>query len=288
MKKTLLISLLFTSSLAFSQVTLDQIDDFEDFTNENWTKNNTIPNVNVYDGGPLGTGDNFLRVESSGSGTNLQLLTINNAQWIGNYYQNNGPNRIKYIYMDVRNTGSNVIFLRMSFRYTSSSLTETWSAINAVAVLPGEPWKKISFYLDPSAFVRVGGLNAFWTTFNDVKEARILHNDAPSWDSDPIIATLDIDNIMSGNQPLSTENFKVDKILKIFPNPANDIIIVNSDNSLLDNFEYSIIDLVGRVIKNGISKLNQEINIGDLNSGNYIIQIKSKNGEILSDKLIKN
>ena len=285
MKRILFILLLNLPYIASSQVTLGQIDDFEDYTTRNWVKTTSIPNANIYDGGPLGTGDNFLRVTSSGSGSSLNLTTYNNAQWIGNYYNNNLTGRIKYITMDVRNSGSNILFVRMSFKYSSSSVTEIWSAINSVAVLSGEPWKRISFYIDPSAFVRVSGLNPFSTTFNQVTEARIVHNDAPSWDSDLIAGTLDIDNIQTLSV-LSTEDFQINTI-KVYPNPANTFVSVYSDNNLIQNFEYKIIDLTGKIIKNGNSVINEKINIESLTPGNYIIQIQSEDGQKINQKIIK-
>lgn len=59
MRKILPLLLLCLPTIVLSQVALDQVDDFEDYTMRNWTKNNTIPNENIYDGGPLGEGDNF-------------------------------------------------------------------------------------------------------------------------------------------------------------------------------------------------------------------------------------
>ena len=292
MKRILLMLLLNIPIFMFSQVVLNQTDDFEDYTNRNWAKNNTIPNTNIYDGGPLGVGDNFLRVSSSGTGNNLKLMTYNNAQWIGDYYKNNLSNRIKYITMDVRNSGTNVIFVRLSFgRYTSGNYTENWSAINAIAVLPGDPWKKISFYIDESAFVRVtslsGTLPDFSGAFSSIGELRILHSNSPAWDSDPIIATLDIDNIQTRSTQLGTEDFQISNNLILYPNPSNDFFTIYSDSNLIDSFEYKIVDLLGRIVKSGNSKINQEVDVKDLNSGNYIIQVKTENGRIINQRLIK-
>ena len=288
MKKTLLILLLSYSTFVFSQVTLNQIDDFEDFTTRNWTKSSSIlPNQNISTGGPLGLNDNFLRVQSPASG---QFVTFNQAQWSGDYYKNNTSNRISYISMDVRNSGTNIIFLRLAF--TNDNWTGTdpvFSSINAIAVIPGEGWKTINFPITENAMINVSTGQGYLSVFDEVTELRILHNDAPSWTSDPIEATLDIDNIMARSSPLlGVDEVKLDNVIKLYPNPANNIISINSVNNLLENFEYNIIDLVGRIVKKGNSKLNQEINIEDLNSGNYIIQIKTENGEVLSEKLIKN
>ena len=291
MKKLLSFLLLAFSTYSFSQVVINQIDTFEDFTTRNWTKNNSIPNANIQNGGPLGTGDNFLRVTSSGSGSDLSLMTFNNAQWTGNYYQNNSSaNRITYISMDVRNSGENIIFLRMSFRYNvSSSTIERWCTTNPIAVIPGEGWNTINFPIDQANVVRVSGLNPYTTTFSNVQEVRILHNDAPSWDSDPIEAILDIDNIMARNSALLNNNEVVlNNKLKIYPNPANNFVVIENNSNLTDEFKYNIIDVTGRVIANGNSKYNEQINIENLTTGSYIIQIENKKGELSNNWILKN
>ena len=67
-KKITLAILLCLPLLGISQISLNQVDDFEDFTTKNWTKGSqsNIANQNILTGGPNGTDDNFLRVESIG------------------------------------------------------------------------------------------------------------------------------------------------------------------------------------------------------------------------------
>lgn len=72
----------------------------------------------------------------------------------------------------------------------------------------------------------------------------------------------------------------------IYPNPAKSQITLQNNKN--ENFKYIIVDLTGRIIKNGNSKFNEQINIESLESGNYIIQIQTENGEKMIDKLIKN
>jgi len=287
MKTKLLIATFCIPLLASSQVTLGQKDDFEDYTTRNWTKNNSIPNVNIYDGGPKGTDDNFLRITSSGTGANLNLMTLNNSQWIGNYRKGNGANKITYVSMDVRNSGANVVFLRMSFRYHNPALTtETWSTINPIAVLPGAGWKTINFPIDENSVVRTGGLNDYYTTFETVTETRILHSDVPSWDGKPVETILDIDNIMARNSPMLTVKEITNTEIRIAPNPAKDFIVVqNKENK---NFEFRIFDYTGKLIKSGNTKSNEKINLENLQKGNYIIQTKSENEQVQSSEIIKN
>ncbi|MEO0688557.1 MAG: hypothetical protein AAFY76_26695, partial [Cyanobacteria bacterium J06649_11] len=143
MKKiTMLLALMLASSLSFGQISLNLVDDFEGFTTENWTKgsNSNIPNQNISTDGPNGTDDNFLRIESTGgSGPDSKLVSFNNAQWQGDYIDAG----VTFISMDVRNSGSNTIFLRLAFQGPASN--SLWSSTNPIAVIPGEGWKKIVF-----------------------------------------------------------------------------------------------------------------------------------------------
>ncbi|WP_418638469.1 T9SS type A sorting domain-containing protein [Winogradskyella sp.] len=291
MRKLLPFLLLCLPTVVLSQVALNQVDDFEDYTMGNWTKNSSIPNENIYNGGPLGDDDNFLRVTSSGSGSDLELMTKNTAQWQGNYYQGNLSSRVKYISMDVRNSGSNVIFLRLSFQ-TDYGLIYRCSTTNAIAVLPNEGWKRISFSILEENITALSDTFNYAVTFGSgsqgVEEMRILHNAVPSWESEPIDAILDIDNIMAEDQTLSIPTFEIKPELKLFPNPTSNAITITSNENVTEAITFNIIDVLGRIVKNGQSKLNQEINIQDLNSGNYIIEIKNTNGNIFRKKLIKN
>jgi alpha-tubulin suppressor-like RCC1 family protein len=78
-----------------------------------------------------------------------------------------------------------------------------------------------------------------------------------------------------------------DKI-KVYPNPSKTIIKIQRSNNINEHFIYEIIDLTGRIVKNGDSKFNEQINIESLETGNYIIQIEIENGKKLTEKLIKN
>ena len=288
MKKKLLILFVMSPFFGFTQVVLNQVDDFEDYTPRNWTKSSPVlPNQNIATGGPLGLNDNFLRVQSPAGG---QLLTFNEAQWAGDYYKNNTSNRIKFISMDVRNSGTNIIFLRLAF--TNDNWTGTdpvFSSINAIAVIPGEDWKTINFPITQEAMTNVSNTLDYLDVFDSVTELRILHNDAPSWTSDPIEATLDIDNIMARSAALlEIDDFELSKKIMLYPNPSNDYIKVNSKENLNENFRYTVFDLTGRQILNGNSKFDEKINIETLNTGNYFIQMENEKGEIFKEKFIKN
>jgi len=72
----------------------------------------------------------------------------------------------------------------------------------------------------------------------------------------------------------------------LYPNPANDFITIsNKDNS---NATYSIVDINGRAVANGIitSEFNQ-INVQEFTNGVYFINFETENGKS-TQKFIKN
>ena len=85
---------------------------------------------------------------------------------------------------------------------------------------------------------------------------------------------------------LRTDSFLASKFT-IYPNPANDIISISSDNLVFDNI--LLTDINGRKIKETAtnSVINYNLNISDLNSGVYFMKIKTADG-ILDKKIIKN
>ena len=97
-----------------------------------------------------------------------------------------------------------------------------------------------------------------------------------------------LQEIGTNGQLLSLYNFNIQNYLSIFPNPTNNFITIQNKQNSIENFEYKILDLTGRIVKNGNSKFNELINIESLTSGNYIIQIQTDSNQFITQKLIKN
>lgn len=74
----------------------------------------------------------------------------------------------------------------------------------------------------------------------------------------------------------------------LYPNPATNSFLVKSIENLTESFDYKIVDFQAKVLKSGVSKFDEQINIESLSSGNYIIQIENKNDGKVIEKLIKN
>lgn len=86
---------------------------------------------------------------------------------------------------------------------------------------------------------------------------------------------------------LSTENFSK-TTLQLYPNPVLDNITIQNDNNI-EIQTINIVDLKGRVVKEfKYSTLNNNlINISELESGIYIINLITSSQQVLSKKIIK-
>ncbi len=161
--------------------------------------------------------------------------------------------------MDVRNSGTNIIYLRLAF--TNDNWTGTdpvFCSTNAIAVIPGEGWKKINFPITENAMTNATTGQGYLSVFDHVTEVRILHNDSPAWDSDPIEATLDIDNIKASSTAfLGVADLEEKKKIKLYPNPSNESIIFSSNGNLNENFKYNVFDSTGKQVLNGNSEFNK-------------------------------
>jgi len=77
-----------------------------------------------------------------------------------------------------------------------------------------------------------------------------------------------------------------DQELKIYPNPSSDVLYIDTNEDQYGR--YSLSDLNGRVMQRGtISKKTEFINIQNLDTGVYILNIINKQGTSLSKRVIK-
>ncbi|MGB1041280.1 MAG: T9SS type A sorting domain-containing protein, partial [Flavobacteriales bacterium] len=72
----------------------------------------------------------------------------------------------------------------------------------------------------------------------------------------------------------------------IYPNPSNSYFIIESEKT----GEYSVISLDGKILfkKTLVAKRLNNVNVLNLKSGVYFVQIKLNTGEIISKRIIKN
>jgi len=74
---------------------------------------------------------------------------------------------------------------------------------------------------------------------------------------------------------LSNSSFERNNTIKLFPNPANDVITISFDGDFEEN--YSIINTLGQIVANGKEITNEKqirISVSNLTTGNYILQMK--------------
>ncbi len=86
---------------------------------------------------------------------------------------------------------------------------------------------------------------------------------------------------------LSNSSFEGNNTIKLFPNPANDVITISFDGDFEEN--YSIINTLGQIVANGKEITNEKqirISVSNLTTGNYILQMKI-NGIVEKIKFVK-
>ena len=62
--------------------------------------------------------------------------------------------------------------------------------------------------------------------------------------------------------------------ISVFPNPTENFITLEVNNSM----DFSLVDLNGRTIQNGVINNNTNIDLSSLNSGSYILRLSNENG----------
>ena len=182
-----------------AQITNNQTDNFEDGTVQGWSEGILSSNqpVNITNGGPGGTGDNYLEnVSSGGGGAGGKLVMFNTTQWTGDF----AGAGVTQISMHLNNLGATNLTIRLAMDGSGGRFSTT----NAVALTSGSGWQTVVFSVGPSDLTAIGGsdVNA---TLGNVTQLRILHNSSPGWKGLPVAATLGVDNITASNVPLSVE-----------------------------------------------------------------------------------
>ena len=83
------------------------------------------------------------------------------------------------------------------------------------------------------------------------------------------------------NEALDVTDKQIQKRGILFsPNPANDFIKIEMD--FMNNTEYKIYSTVGKLISSGLMHTNDHmINISNLSSGIYILQIESQTAKLI-------
>ena len=82
-----------------------------------------------------------------------------------------------------------------------------------------------------------------------------------------------------------TPNLKSDFILRVFPNPVQEILYIESDHNIRDIRLYNSTGLTMINVQPDVS--SKTLNVGQLQRGVYILQVTLDNGKKLTQKVIK-
>ena len=173
-------------------VTLNQI---ETFTAQNgWDSGDTNPNPPelLSNSGPLGSGDNALRVISNGgTGPGGRLVVFNTTAWTGDYLAAG----ILAIAADLRNSGGTSLSMRVAFDGPGGKFVSA-----PVVIIAFSGWVHSVFNIKPASLISAGGSNAA-ATLAGVTQLRILHSSTVDYRGAQISSGFLVDNIQAVPEP---------------------------------------------------------------------------------------
>ncbi len=195
---------LFSLALRALAISPGQVDTFQDGTTMFWEEGTPSPNppTNVPTGGPAGAGDAYLEnISSGGFGAGSRMLMFNDVQWTGNY----NAAGVTRLTADMANFGATTLHMRVTIR--GGPNVSTYGSTASVDLPPDGVWRPVMFDLTPSGLTVIGGADTLAEVLADVTELRILSAESgPSFQGDPIAATLGMDNLRAtaGGAPTPT------------------------------------------------------------------------------------
>ena len=173
-------------------VTLNQLENFSGI--HEWSSGNPNPNppVIVAGSGPLGTGDNSLRVTSNGSNAaGGRLIVFNETLWTGDYTAAG----VLSLTADLRNNGTTTLSMRLALNGPGGWFVSTVAPVTAFS-----GWTSQVFDVRPAALVSAGGGDAA-ATLAAVSELRILHSAAVDHRGAKLSSSFLVDNIRAIPEP---------------------------------------------------------------------------------------
>ena len=97
--------------------------------------------------------------------------------------------------------------------------------------------------------------------------------DVPNGNSVLYIDNLSFDNFITSVPERTIKS----TLFSLFPNPAADIVTINIDGISSEDITLNIYDVLGFLVKTDILLQNQQqINVSDLKSGIYLVEVKSE------------
>lgn len=274
MKRILLLfSLCLITYTLSAQVTLNQVDDFQTGSTENWriggAGNASSGPINVANAGPSGPGDNCLQYTSTGGGgvASKMVFYSQNNQWSGDFITAG----VDQINLDV-NVQTTALNLRIAMQGTNGTRICSTNPINVPA---NGTWSNITFPIDPSDFTVVSGGNDANSVLSSVLTLRILSSATPTWQNvDAVASVIQVDNILASSS-LSTQEFKNTEF-SISPNPAQNNLNIKLPISNED-IKLEVFDVLGKRVYQGIlTQLETSVNVTNWRSGVYLVRVTDK------------
>jgi hypothetical protein len=244
---------LFMTSVAVSQITLGQLDDFSSGI-AGWERGTVV--------------NNELELVADGSGPNGKLVTFNQTQWTGDY----ASASVSQIAMSVTNPGDQALSMRVALGTGSNANDGTWYASTEAASVPAGGTEYMTFSLDPTVMTLVEGSADYATVLSGVVTLRILHSASPSAQGDPISATIYIDDIEALG-PVGVGLKKADSGISVYPAPAGDWFAVKGDQPIHTVTVYNMTGSTEKIWENPSS--NATFTVADLSSGLYIVRVET-------------
>jgi hypothetical protein len=176
-------------------ITLNQIDTFQSGTTDNWAVGISLPGtpVNVSDGGPAGSGDASLGINSTGNnGPGSRLVAFNTGQWAGDYTAAG----VHAIAMDLRNLGSGSLDVRLAADGAGGRFATT----AAISLAGLGSWTSAILPIGAGDWTAVGGTDVN-ATLASLSQLRVLSAATPAWQGDRLAGELHVDNIRAVPEP---------------------------------------------------------------------------------------
>jgi len=124
--------------------------------------------------------------------------------------------------------------------------------------------------------LEVQDANGVWT---DVLPTIDQANNTLTYDFTELISFTTV-TASSVNATLSVDPIKINDFVKVYPNPATDYLYIKSNL----NYQSTLYNVAGQRVMQSSAKT---LNVVDLPSGVYLLQLKSENNSISTFKIIK-
>ncbi|MFC4738839.1 choice-of-anchor J domain-containing protein [Flavobacterium ponti] len=299
MKKTLLYVALFFAGLSNGQnIIAEGFDTFANLSTAGWLSTNQSSPLGASTWAQ-GGGTAFSGGGQAGGATSFTLCNFNSAtgagtisNWLITPELNLQNGDVITFYARKGGTGTGTIFPdRLEMRLNSSDMTSAGTPSGATSV---GAFTTLGVSVNPN--LTTTGFPFTWTQYSytvagltGVVPCKIgfryyVIDGGPNGSNSDIIGidTFSVDRPVASTQSFFANNFS------IYPNPANNVLNLSVKNGLIVD-EITMVDINGRTVKtiNNTLDSEMEINVSDLTSGVYMLNVKTDEG-VATSKFVKN